>query len=92
MNLLLQEKKSFLLIGVGRDEYYVASDATPIIEYTNEVVYLQDGEIARINCEENLEIKTINNEEKNAFIQQLKINLETIEKGWISPFYVKRNL
>ncbi|MAU36729.1 MAG: glutamine--fructose-6-phosphate transaminase (isomerizing) [Flavobacteriales bacterium] len=82
-------KGSPLLIGVGRDEYYVASDATPIIEYTNEVVYLQDGEIARINCEENLEIKTINNEEKNAFIQQLKINLETIEKDGFPHFMLK---
>ena len=82
-------KGSPLLIGVGRDEYYVASDATPIIEYTNEVVYLQDGEIARINCEENLEIKTINNEEKNAFIQQLKINLETIEKDGFPHFVLK---
>ena len=50
-------KGSPLLIGVGRNEYYVASDASPIIEYTNEVIYLKDGEIARLNCNENIEIK-----------------------------------
>ncbi|MBT5274234.1 MAG: glutamine--fructose-6-phosphate aminotransferase, partial [Flavobacteriales bacterium] len=49
-------KGSPLVIGVGRDEYYIASDATPIIEYTNEVVYLEDGEIARVNSGESLEI------------------------------------
>ena len=48
--------------------------------------YLQDGEIARINCEENLEIKTINNE-KRMLIQQLKINLETIEKDGFPILY-----
>ena len=47
-------KGSPLVIGVGCDEYYIASDATPIIEYTNEVVYLEDGEIARVNAGDRL--------------------------------------
>ena len=82
-------KGSPLLIGVGRDEYYIASDATPIIEYTNEVVYLQDAEIARINCAEPLEIKTISNEGITPYIHELKLSLDTIEKAGFSHFMLK---
>jgi len=82
-------KGSPLVIGVGRDEYYIASDATPIIEYTSEVVYLEDGEIARINCGEALEIKTIANEKITPYIQELKLSLDTIEKGGFSHFMLK---
>ena len=82
-------KGSPLLIGVGRDEYYVASDATPIIEYTNEVVYLEDGEIARLNCTELLEIKTITNEEITPYIEELKGNLDIIEKAGFPYFMLK---
>ncbi len=82
-------KGSPLLIGVGRDEYYVASDATPIIEYTNEVVYLEDGEIARVNFQQDLEIKNIFNEEITPYIQQLKLSLDTIEKDGFPHFMLK---
>jgi len=82
-------KGSPLVIGVGIDEYYIASDASPIIEYTNEVVYLEDGEIARINYEEALEIKTITNETITPYIQELKLNLDTIEKGGFPHFMLK---
>ncbi len=86
---IASRKGSPLLIGVGRDEYYVASDATPIIEYTNEVVYLEDGEIARINCEDELEIKNIDNEQKNTYIQEIKFSLEAIEKDGFPHFMLK---
>tara|TARA_B110000008_G_scaffold98088_1_gene100804 strand:+ start:9209 stop:10540 length:1332 start_codon:yes stop_codon:yes gene_type:complete len=82
-------KGSPLVIGVGRDEYYIASDATPIIEYTNEVVYLEDGEIARVNAGEELEIKTIANETKTPYIQQLEMSLDTIEKDGFPHFMLK---
>ena len=82
-------KGSPLLIGVGRDEYYVASDATPIIEYTNEVVYLEDGEIARLNSTDALEIKTIANEEITPYIHELKLSLDTIEKAGFPHFMLK---
>ena len=82
-------KGSPLVIGVGRDEYYIASDASPIIEHTNEVVYLEDGEIARINCEEALEIKTIANETITPYIEELKLSLDTIEKGGFPHFMLK---
>ena len=82
-------KGSPLLIGVGRNEYYVASDASPIIEYTNEVIYLKDGEIARLNRNENIEIKTIQNKSITPYIHELKINLDTIEKGGFPHFMLK---
>ena len=82
-------KGSPLVIGVGRDEYYIASDATPIIEYTNEVVYLEDGEIARVNSGEELEIKTIENESKTPYIHELELSLDTIEKGGFPHFMLK---
>ena len=82
-------KGSPLLIGVGRNEYYVASDASPIIEYTNEVIYLKDGEIARLNCDENIEIKTIQNKSITPYIHELKVSLDNIEKGGFPHFMLK---
>ena len=82
-------KGSPLVIGVGRDEYYIASDATPIIEYTNEVVYLEDSEIARVNSGESLEIKTIANVSKTAYIHELEMSLDTIEKDGFPHFMLK---
>ena len=87
--LIVARKGSPLVIGIGRDEYYIASDASPIIEYTNEVVYLEDGEIARVNCNDTLEIKTISNESITHYIQELKLSLDTIEKGGFSHFMLK---
>jgi glucosamine--fructose-6-phosphate aminotransferase (isomerizing) len=82
-------KGSPLVIGVGENEYYIASDATPIIEYTKEVVYLEDGEIARVNSGEDLEIKTIENESKTPYIHELELSLDTIEKGGFPHFMLK---
>tara|TARA_B100000214_G_scaffold171670_1_gene123370 strand:+ start:2329 stop:4167 length:1839 start_codon:yes stop_codon:yes gene_type:complete len=82
-------KGSPLLIGVGKNEYYIGSDATPIIEYTNEVVYLKDGEIAKINPEKSLYIRTIKNKRITPYIQELKITLETIEKDGFPHFMLK---
>ncbi len=82
-------KGSPLVIGIGCDEYYIASDATPIIEYTKDVVYLEDGEIARVNACEELEIKTIDNEIKTAYIHELEMSLDTIEKDGFTHFMLK---
>ena len=82
-------KGSPLVIGVGENEYFVGSDASPLIEYTNEVVYLKDGEIAKIKSGFNLEIKTIKNKKITPYIQELQITLETIEKGGFPHFMLK---
>ena len=78
-----------LVIGIGEGEYFVASDASPIIEYTREVVYLDDGEIARINKEKRLEIKSKSNVLKSPFIEELELSLDAIEKGGFSSFMLK---
>tara|TARA_B100000768_G_C11246605_1_gene362029 strand:- start:99 stop:1553 length:1455 start_codon:yes stop_codon:yes gene_type:complete len=78
-----------LVIGIGEGEYFVASDASPIVEHTREVVYLNDGEIARVNKEKKLEIKTIANVPKSLFIEELELSLEAIEKGGFSSFMLK---
>ena len=67
----------------------MASDATPIIEYTKNVVYLEDGEIARLKLGEEMELKTIDNIEKTPYIQELEMNLEAIEKGGYEHFMLK---
>jgi len=82
-------KGSPLVIGIGKGEYLVASDASPIIEYTREVVYLGDGEIARLNKDQELEIKTIANVSKTPFIHELELSLEAIEKGGFTSFMLK---
>jgi len=87
--LIAGGKCSPLVIGIGVEEYFVASDATPIIEYTRNVVYLEDGEIALINKKKKLEIKTITNVRKNPYIHELEMSLDSIEKGGYPHFMLK---
>jgi glucosamine--fructose-6-phosphate aminotransferase (isomerizing) len=88
-NLLVAARKgSPLVIGVGKDEYFLASDATPIIEYTNEVVYLNDQEIAIINNGK-LSIKNTANLPLSPYIQTIDLELEAIEKGGFEHFMLK---
>lgn len=86
--LIAARKGSPLVIGVGKNEYFLASDATPIIEYTNQVIYLDDYEIAVIR-DNKLQIKTIENVETNPYINQLELELEAIEKGGYEHFMLK---
>jgi len=88
-SLIAARKGSPLVIGIGKDDYYVASDATPIIEYTRNVVYLDDEEIALISRSSDLKIKTIRNKEKTPYVQQLEMNLSALEKGGFEHFMLK---
>lgn len=89
-HLICAKKSSPLVIGVGADdEYYIASDATPIIEYTKNVVYLEDEEIALIDRKEGLKIVTVQNQSKTPYIQALELKLEAIEKGGYDSFMLK---
>ncbi|HSI91757.1 MAG TPA: glutamine--fructose-6-phosphate transaminase (isomerizing), partial [Adhaeribacter sp.] len=86
--LIAARKGSPLVIGVGQDEYFLASDATPIIEYTNEVIYVNDYEIAVIK-DGKLDIKTKEALTTNPYIQKLEMKLEAIEKGGYEHFMLK---
>ena len=82
-------KGSPLVIGIGNSEYFVASDASPIIEYTDKVIYLEDNEVAKINKNQEVVIKTIKNKTKNPYIQKLEQTLDSIEKGGFDHFMLK---
>jgi glucosamine--fructose-6-phosphate aminotransferase (isomerizing) len=86
--LIAARKGSPLVIGIGKGEFFLASDATPIIEYTNEVVYMNDQEIAVIR-DGKLSIKTIENNENTPYIQKLDLELDAIEKGGFEHFMLK---
>jgi glutamine---fructose-6-phosphate transaminase (isomerizing) len=86
--VIAARKGSPLVIGVGKDEYFIASDATPIIEYTNEVVYLDDHEIAVIK-DKKLEIKNLDSIIKAPYVHKLEMDLEAIEKGGFEHFMLK---
>jgi glucosamine--fructose-6-phosphate aminotransferase (isomerizing) len=87
--LIGARKGSPMVVGIGEaGEYFIASDASPIIEYTKNVTYLNDGEIAYIN-DGKLTIKTIGNIEMTPAIHKLEMNLEAIEKGGYEHFMIK---
>jgi glucosamine--fructose-6-phosphate aminotransferase (isomerizing) len=89
-NLIIAARKSSpLVVGIGEDEFFLASDATPIIEYTKKVVYLNDEEVAIIERGKDLKIKTISNVEKTPQIQQLELSLSQLEKGSFDHFMLK---
>ncbi|MGZ6539913.1 MAG: glutamine--fructose-6-phosphate transaminase (isomerizing), partial [Bacteroidia bacterium] len=87
--LFAAKKGSPMVIGIGEDEFYIASDATPIVEYTKNVVYLEDEEIAFIERGKELKIKTIKNKAKTPYVQELEMHLEALEKGGFDHFMLK---
>ena len=88
--LIAAKKSSPLVIGIGEDgTYFVGSDATPIVEYTKNVVYLEDEEIALMDKKTGLKIVTIQNREKIPYIQELEMQLEALEKGGYDSFMLK---
>ncbi|MDH4461117.1 MAG: glutamine--fructose-6-phosphate transaminase (isomerizing) [Flectobacillus sp.] len=86
--LIAARKGSPLVIGVGEQEFFFASDATPIIEYTNEMIYLNDFEIAVVN-EGELTVKNIDNILQSPYLQTIELELEAIEKGGYEHFMLK---
>ncbi|MFT4601234.1 MAG: glucosamine--fructose-6-phosphate aminotransferase (isomerizing) [Arenicella sp.] len=87
--IICARKSSPLVIGIGEDEYYVASDATPIVEYTKNVVYLEDEQIAIIDKNTGLRIISIANVEVSPYVQELELQLEELEKGGYEHFMLK---
>lgn len=86
--LIAARKGSPLVIGLGEGEYFIASDASPIVEYTRNVIYLNDKEIAHIE-DGTLLIKTVENEIKTPYIQRLEMQLEMLEKAGYDHFMLK---
>ena len=79
-----------LVIGIGENEFYIASDASPFIEYTQNALYLEDGEMATIELNKDLQVRKIyNNEEVDPTIQELKLSIDAIEKGGYEHFMLK---
>lgn len=88
--LIAARKSSPLVVGIGKEnDFYLASDATPIIEYTNQVVYLDDEEIAVVDLKEGLKITNLRNQEKTPYVQELELQLEALEKGGYEHFMLK---
>ncbi|MBP7180674.1 MAG: glutamine--fructose-6-phosphate transaminase (isomerizing) [Dysgonomonadaceae bacterium] len=87
--IVAARKGSPLIIGIGEDEYFLASDATPIVEYTNKVIYLDEEEIATLDLVNGLHIKTISNVEKTPQIKQLEMTISQLEKGGYPHFMLK---
>jgi len=88
--MIAAKKSSPLVIGIGEeDEYFIASDATPIVEYTKNVVYLDDEEIALMQRGKELQIMDIKKQSKTPYIQELEVQLEAIEKGGYEHFMLK---
>ena len=79
-----------LAIGVGENEYFIASDASPFIEYTNDAIYLEDEELAIIRLHKETKIRKIKDDSLvSPYIQQLKLNIDQIEKGGYAHFMLK---
>jgi glucosamine--fructose-6-phosphate aminotransferase (isomerizing) len=88
--IIVAKKGSPLVVGIGDGEFFIASDATPFLEYTKKAVYLEDDEMATINLNKELKVKSIkSNKAVDTYVQQLKMDLESIEKGGYDHFMLK---
>ncbi len=87
--IVAARKSSPLVIGLGNDEFFLASDATPIVEYTDKVIYLDDGDIALLDRSKGVSLRTLANIEKTPEIKRLELTLSQIEKGGYDHFMLK---
>ncbi|MDD7335502.1 MAG: glutamine--fructose-6-phosphate transaminase (isomerizing) [Prevotella sp.] len=87
--IIAARKQSPLVIGIGDNEFFLGSDASPIVEYTDKVVYLEDGNIALMKLGQELKVVSILNEEQDLPVQTVDINLGQIEKGGYPHFMLK---
>lgn len=87
--MVMAKKSSPLAIGISDDGYIIASDATPIVEYTKDIIYLEDGQIAHINENSELSVTDMNAVEISPNIETVELDLESIEKGGYDSFMLK---
>ena len=89
-NIIVAARKgSPLVVGIGDGEYFLASDATPIVEYTDKVVYINDEEVVLLETNKELEITTIGNVRKTPEIKKLELTISQLEKGGYPHFMLK---
>lgn len=89
--IVVARKSSPLVVGIGEDhkEFFLASDALPIVEYTKQMVYLNDGEVSLLKVGQKMEIHTLDNEDVDPKIKEVDVNLDTLEKGGYEHFMLK---
>ena len=88
--LIAARKSSPLVVGIGKEgDFYLASDATPIVEYTKRVVYMEDEEIAVVDLDQGLKLYSIDDVAKTPYVQELELQLEALEKGGYEHFMLK---
>jgi glutamine---fructose-6-phosphate transaminase (isomerizing) len=87
--IVAARKQSPLVLGIGKGEFFFASDATPIVEHTKRVVYINDNEIVTARMDGTFDIKSIANETQVPFIQELELTIEALEKGGYDSFMLK---
>jgi glucosamine--fructose-6-phosphate aminotransferase (isomerizing) len=87
--LIVAKKGSPLLIGIGDNEYFIGSDGAPIVEYTKNVIYLQDGELAVLSLGQDIVIKNSKNKPQRPYLEKLEISLEQLEKGGFEHYMLK---
>lgn len=89
--IVVARKSSPLVVGIGEDhkEFFLASDALPIVEYTKQMAYLNDGEVALLKVGQKMEIHTLDNEDVDPKIKEVDVNLDTLEKGGYEHFMLK---
>ena len=87
--LIAARKGSPMVIGIGEGEFFIASDATPLIEYTKSVIYLSEEDVAVLRLGKEIELKNIRNQNVTPYIQSLEMDLEELEKGGYEHFMLK---
>lgn len=87
--LVAAKKGSPMVIGIGSDDFFIASDASPIVEYTKNVVYLEDEQVASLRRGQELKIRNLKDKEITPYVQELTLELESIEKGGYDHFMLK---
>ncbi len=87
--LIAARKQSPLVVGIGDNEFFIGSDASPLVEYTDKVVFLEDGNIAVIRRDENLKVVNILNRQLNPEVKTIALNIGQIEKGGYPHFMLK---
>ena len=87
--IIAARQSSPMVVGIGQDEYFLSSDATSIIEYTEDFVYVNDGEVAVINRHKPLKVVTLDNQESDIDIKKLQLSISQLEKGGYPHFMLK---